>query len=392
MKNKMPSAILGAAFLMATSAIGPGFLTQTTVFTEKLMASFAFVILLSILLDIGAQLTIWRVLTMSGLRAQDLANKLLPGLGYVLAGLILMGGFVFNTANMGGCGLGLQIVTGLSIEWCAAISCLVALVIFWMKEFGKALDTFTKILGVVMILLTFYVAVSSNPPIGEALKNAVWPQQFDSIAIVTLVGGTVGGYISFAGAHRLLDAGISGEKNLSQVSKSAVSGIVITGVMRVILFLAVLGVVMSGVALAKQNPAASVFQIAAGNVGYKFFGVVMWCAAITSVVGCAYTSISFIRSLHATVEKYNRQYIAAFIVISTFSFLIIGNPVKLLVSAGAVNGLILPLALAVILLASRKATLMGKYKHPVWMQVFAWCVVVVMTAMSIYSLGKWIAA
>jgi Mn2+/Fe2+ NRAMP family transporter len=392
MKNKMPSAILGAAFLMATSAIGPGFLTQTTVFTEKLMASFAFVILLSILLDIGAQLTIWRVLTMSGLRAQDLANKLLPGLGYVLAGLILMGGFVFNTANMGGCGLGLQIVTGLSIEWCAAISCLVALVIFWMKEFGKALDTFTKILGVVMILLTFYVAVSSNPPIGEALKNALWPQQFDSIAIVTLVGGTVGGYISFAGAHRLLDAGISGEKNLSQVSKSAVSGIVITGVMRVILFLAVLGVVMSGVALAKQNPAASVFQIAAGNVGYKFFGVVMWCAAITSVVGCAYTSISFIRSLHATVEKYNRQYIAAFIVISTFSFLIIGNPVKLLVSAGAVNGLILPLALAVILLASRKATLMGKYKHPVWMQVFAWCVVVVMTAMSIYSLGKWIAA
>jgi Mn2+/Fe2+ NRAMP family transporter len=392
MKNKMPSAILGAAFLMATSAIGPGFLTQTTVFTEKLMASFAFVILLSILLDIGAQLTIWRVLTMSGLRAQDLANKLLPGLGYVLAGLILMGGFVFNTANMGGCGLGLQIVTGLSIEWCAAISCLVALVIFWMKEFGKALDTFTKILGVVMILLTFYVAVSSNPPIGEALKNALWPQQFDSIAIVTLVGGTVGGYISFAGAHRLLDAGISGEKNLSQVSKSAVSGIVITGVMRVILFLAVLGVVMSGVALAKQNPAASVFQIAAGNVGYKFFGVVMWCAAITSVVGCAYTSISFIRSLHATVEKYNRQYIAAFIVISTFSFLIIGNPVKLLVSAGAVNGLILPLALAVILLASRKATLMGKYKHPVWMQVFAWCVVVIMTAMSIYSLGKWIAA
>jgi Mn2+/Fe2+ NRAMP family transporter len=41
------SVLLGAAFLMATSSIGPGFLTQTTVFTGKLMASFGFVILMS---------------------------------------------------------------------------------------------------------------------------------------------------------------------------------------------------------------------------------------------------------------------------------------------------------------------------------------------------------
>ncbi|MFZ7143643.1 hypothetical protein ACLSY0_11005 [Avibacterium avium] len=53
-KNR--SALLGAAFLMATSAIGPGFLTQTATFTQTLFASFGFVILLSILLDIGAQL------------------------------------------------------------------------------------------------------------------------------------------------------------------------------------------------------------------------------------------------------------------------------------------------------------------------------------------------
>ena len=45
------NAVLGAAFLMATSAIGPGFLTQTATFTNSLLASFGFVILLSILLD-----------------------------------------------------------------------------------------------------------------------------------------------------------------------------------------------------------------------------------------------------------------------------------------------------------------------------------------------------
>ena len=37
-------------FLMATSAIGPAFLTQTAVFTAQFYASFAFAILISIII------------------------------------------------------------------------------------------------------------------------------------------------------------------------------------------------------------------------------------------------------------------------------------------------------------------------------------------------------
>ena len=50
---QITAAFSGAAFLMATSAIGPGFLTQTAVFSWQLAGSFGFVILLSVLLDIG---------------------------------------------------------------------------------------------------------------------------------------------------------------------------------------------------------------------------------------------------------------------------------------------------------------------------------------------------
>lgn len=371
---------------MATSAIGPGFLTQTTVFTAQLLASFGFVILISILLDIGAQLNIWRVLTMSEMRAQDLANKLLPGLGHFLAALIVFGGLVFNVANMGGCGLGINVITGMSVEVAAIISCVIALVLFWVKEFGNAMDNFAKVLGVLMIVLTLYVAISSNPPFLEAAHRSFVPLKIDVMTIVTLVGGTVGGYISFAGAHRLLDAGIKGQKNLQQINRSAVSGIVITGVMRTVLFLAALGVVVGGGILSEKNPPASVFQLAAGNVGYKFFGVVMWSAAITSVVGCAYTSVSFLRSLHPYVEKFQRPIISGFIIISTLGFLVLGNPVKLLVTAGTINGFIFPIALAVILLASGKTRLLHSYKHPVWMQVAGWCVVAIMTWMAAITL------
>src|SRR5690349_16969655 len=122
---------------MATSAIGPGFITQTTVFTQQLLTSFGFVILISILLDIAAQLNIWRIVAVSEKRAQDIANNLLPGMGYLLAFLIVLGGLAFNIGNVAGAGLGLDILfpaLDASQEnpvYGAIISAAIALVIFW---------------------------------------------------------------------------------------------------------------------------------------------------------------------------------------------------------------------------------------------------------------------
>ncbi len=389
LKPNRSSAILGAAFLMATSAIGPGFLTQTIVFTQQLAASFGFVILLTIALDIGAQLNIWRVITISELRAQDLANKVFPGLGYFLALLIVLGGLAFNIGNIAGCGLGLNVLTGLNITYGAIISCIVALFIFWMKEAGNLLDAFTKVLGILMILLTLYVAISSQPPITEAITRSFLPTTIDVQTIVTLVGGTVGGYISFSGAHRLLDADIKGIAQIQQVNKSAISGIIITGIMRTVLFLAALGVVSSGATIDAANPPSSVFKIAAGNIGYKFFGVVMWSAAITSVVGAAYTSVSFLKTFSSLFKQYERWLITGFIIFSTVVFVIVGKPVQVLIIAGALNGFILPIALAVILVAARHKTLLKNYVHPMWMQMAGWLVVVAMTVLCGITIYKW---
>ena len=373
---------------MATSAIGPGFLTQTAQFTADLKTSFGFVILVSLLLDIGAQMNIWRVITVTNRKAQQLANELLPGLGIFLAALIVFGGLVFNTGNIAGCGLGLQALTGLDTATGAISSCAVALFIFWYREAGLLIDSFVKLLGILMILFTLYIAISSQPPVAEALYRTVWPEKIDLLKIVTLVGGTVGGYISFAGAHRLLDAGIKGPASLPQVTRSSVTGILITSIMRFVLFFAALGVVWQGIQLSPDNPAGSVFQSAAGNWGYRFFGFVMWCAAITSVVGASYTSVSFVRSFHPILEKYNRLLVTIFIVTALVIFLVMGKPVSLLILAGAVNGLILPVALAVILLAVGKKKIIGNYRHPLWLTLAGWLVVAVMSWMGVVTIRE----
>ncbi|ELK48936.1 natural resistance-associated macrophage protein [Halobacillus sp. BAB-2008] len=372
---------------MATSAIGPGFLTQTTHFTQQLAASFGFVILISIIIDIGAQLNIWRIIAIAEKPAQDIANSLVPGLGVFLSVLIVAGGLAFNIGNIAGAGLGTNVLFGISPELGALFSGIVAVGVFLVREAGKVMDRFAQIAGFVMIALTIFVMFSAEPPVGEAITKTFVPDTIDFLAITTLVGGTVGGYITFAGGHRLLDAGVKGKESLGEVTKSSVSAIGIASVMRIFLFLASLGVIASGFTLNPDNPPASVFQAAAGNVGYKIFGVIMWAAAVTSVVGAAYTSVSFIRTFSKTIEKYHKWFIVAFIIISTSVFVSIGQPVKILILVGSLNGLILPIALGVMLVAANNRKIVGKdYKHPIWLTVFGVIIVIAMAYMGGLSL------
>lgn len=389
--SQPPSAtntLLGAAFLMATSAVGPGFLTQTTVFTQQLLANFGFVILLSILLDLGAQLNIWRIIAITEKRAQDIANDLFFGLGYLLSALIVLGGLAFNIGNVAGAGLGIEAMSGLDVKIGALVSAAIGIALFLLPEAGKAMDNFAKYLGILMLLLIAYVVFSANPPVGEAILRTVAPQQFDPIATITLVGGTVGGYITFAGGHRLLEAGIKGAHYLPQVNRSATTGILVTSVIRYFLFLATLGVLAMGLTLSKDNPPASVFQLAAGQTGYRLFGVLMWSAAITSVIGSAYTSVSFLRTFHPSLERNHRYITVGFIALSTLIFIAIGKPVQILVFVGTVNGFILPIALSVMLIAARNKRLVGEYRHPLWLQLAGWLVVLIMSGMALQTLLK----
>ena len=212
------------------------------------------------------------------------------------------------------------------------------------------MDTVTKVLGGIMIVVIFIVICVVKPPIGSAIKNTFVPETGYmklGTAIITLLGGTVGGYITFSGAHRLIDGGITGKNRLKDINKSSVMGIAIATVVRILLFLAILGVVVKGVTLDSGNPAADAFKQGAGEIGYRFAGLVLLCAAITSIIGAAYTSVSFMKTFHPVIAKNENWFVIGFITVSTLIMLILGNPAALLVIAGAVNGLILPITLAV---------------------------------------------
>jgi Mn2+/Fe2+ NRAMP family transporter len=391
--NAVGRPLFGAMFLMATSAIGPGFITQTTQFTAQLGAAFAFAILVSILVDIALQLNVWRVIGVSGLRAQELGNRVMPGIGHVLAFFVVLGGFVFNVGNVAGAGLGLDAMLGLDPKWGGAFSAVIAIGVFLSRRAGVAMDRIVIVLGFVMIAMTAYVAIVSQPPVGAALREAVQPSQVDFLAIMTLVGGTVGGYITYAGAHRLVDANVRGLANVATISRASVTGVLVTGLMRTLLFLAVLGVVSTGAVLDPANPAAAAFKAAAGEIGLRLFGVILWAAAITSVIGASYTSVSFLVGASAALAARRNLLVVLFIVASTAVFLAAGAaPVPLLIFAGAFNGLILPVGVAVILwVALRRHDLLDGYAYPQWLAgigVAAWLLTIYLGWLSLGRLGQ----
>ena len=392
MKAKAKSgALLGAAFLMATSAIGPGFLTQTAKFTGDFQASFGFVILISVILSAIAQLNIWRVLCVSGMRGQDVGNRLLPGLGYFISFLIVLGGLVFNIGNVGGGALGIQTTLGIPVQISYFIAGGLAVLVFLSKDAKGIMDKLVKILGGIMIVVILVVIFIVKPPVATAVKNSFVPDaKLGTLvpAILTLLGGTVGGYITFAGAHRLIDAGVTGEEKLKDIQYSAVMGMIVAAIVRILLFLAVLGVVVKGVTLDAGNPAADAFFQGAGEIGRRFSGLVLTCAAITSIIGAAYTSVSFLKTFSSKIAEKENLWTIAFIVISTLVMAFLGKPATLLVLAGALNGLILPVTLGVCLVASQNKKIVGEnYKHPKLLFILGIVVVLLSAYVGIRSLS-----
>ncbi len=361
--------LLAAIFLMATSAIGPGFITQTATFTAKLGAAFAFAILASILIDFVVQLNIWRITALTRRNASETANSAIPGSGYLLAVLVMVGGLAFNVGNIAGAGLGMNAMFGLDPKIGGAISALLAIGVFLSKRAGLLLDRSLIGLGILMIVMTLIVAVTSNPPVGDALRQTIFPDVIDFPTITTIVGGTVGGYITYSGAHRLLDKGLVGEENLAAVTKASLTGIAVTGVMRFVLFLAILGVVASGVTLdlssQAANPAGQAFAASLGNWGMRIFGVVLWAAAITSVIGAAYTSVSFLVAFMEMTDRSRNIATVIFIAVSLAVFVTIGTaPAALLVFVGGFNGLILPIGLTIFTYVGfARSDLMGGHHY-----------------------------
>ncbi len=296
---------------------------------------------------------------------------------------VSLGGLVFNIGNVGGAATGFNIVFGFPLKVGTVVAGVIGILIFLSKDAKNFMDKLTKYLGSIMIVTVLYVAFRSKPPVVEAIGSVGHLNEFPNLVfpIITLLGGKL------RRLHHILRCTSSSgcrflrNQDLPHVRRSVLMGISVSGVMRILLFLAVLGVVTAtpevvGSEAWVASPPAAAFKAGAGIIGYKIFGLVILFAAITSIIGAAYTSVSFLKTLHPFIMENEKWFVIGFIAVSTVIMTLLGQPATLLVLAGSVNGLILPITLLVILLASRRKDIVGEdYKHPTVLIVLGVCVV-----------------
>lgn len=389
------SALLAAAFLTGASSIGPGFLVQTSLFTAQHTASLAAAVAAMILLDIITKLNIWRVLGISGLRGQELANRVLPGSGNVIAVLVTFGGFTFAIGNIGGAALGLNAVCGLPVQIGYVLSSGLAISLFLVKNARSGINRASQVLSVMVLIVLIIMVFQTKPPMDQVAKGLIFPEHpyLLLFPLITLLGGSTGGYISYAGAHRFLDYGITGKENLKGIQTSTLISCGITGFSRILIFLVVFGVCASGGTLAAQsiataeNPAAEAFLLGAGQLGSRLFGLALFCAGITTIIGSSYTSVSFLKTLNPVIEKNEKWFITGFIGLAAILMATIGKATALLVIAGVINGFLLPLTLAITLWSIRDKSIVGEdYHHPKWLVVTGILVTLITTYASFVAL------
>lgn len=225
---------------------------------------------------------------------------------------------------------------------------------------------------------------------GETLTAMVMPSDFSSLLLptLTIVGGAVGGY--YTGAQRLIGIGLTSEQNMPAITKAAWAGISIAVLIRFLLFFAILGVVVTGITLNQDNPAADAFQHGAGDLGYYIFGLVLFVASITSVVGNSYMAISLVKTLFPTIAKHEKFWCVGFIIVTSLGTVLMNMPIFLLMLAGLVNSIILPIVLATMLVATKRPDIVGQYKHPKYLTYLGSMIVVVMAAASVFNIESFI--
>ena len=382
--------LIAAAFLTATSAMGPGFLTQTAQFTAQYLASLSFGIVIVIIMDMIAQTNVSSVIGASGMHAQELYGRLSRPLGFVFIVLISVGGLTFNVGNVGGTALGLEAMTGLDQRIGILLGGALCICVFLSRTGTKVMDTIAKVMGIAILLCVLYLCIASQPPVGLVAQKLFAPNNAENLIspMCTLLGGSCGGYIIFSGAHRLIDAGYGGNKeDVSLFRKSSVVSVAVSGTVRILLFLCVLAVCYIGTEPSPEristivnadNPAATAFRVELGDMGYRLFGIALFAASVTSVIGATYTTVSFLKTLHPAIAKNERWFCIGIIVISTIMILAFGSIKEVMIFVGALNAAILPLSLVSSLIVSGNKKLVGEnYRHPKVLYILGWVVAAV---------------
>ena len=367
-------AALGPGFLICGSFIGPGTVTSST----RAGAGYGYELLWCIVFSVIAVIVTQGMAARLGVVTQkDLAETLQiafddrPLLRKLLVGLVALaiavGGFAYMGGDLTGTALGVSALTGVSTHIIAPIwgLCIMLLLSFA----GDALKYLEKLLAVCVVVMAIVFLITMivvKPDMGE-IFNGVVPHIPDGslMTCLALIGTTVVPYNMFLHAASAKRTWHSAEE-LPLVAFGTNIPMIIGGIVTGAILITS-AAVMQGMTVKNAMDMAVQLQPTLGDYAQPFMAVGLVAAGISSAV-CTPMGVSYVfaglwgwktdRSDKRFVIT-NAAVLVTGIIISAFGF----NPIALIMTAQAVNGIVLPVVVGVTVYLTCSKKIMGSFTN-----------------------------
>ena len=393
----------GPGLLVTAAFIGPG----TLVTASRAGAGYGVTLLWAVLFSVAATGILQNMAARVGLAGRrglaeairdSLANRWIRvGALGLIAVTLLVGAAAFQTGNLIGAALGINLLSGLPTAALALSVGGLAAAVLMTGTYRTIQNTLVGLVGLMSVVFCA-VAVLTAPDIGDMLAGLLIPRlpPGSLLTVLALIGTTFVTYNLFLHASTVLERwpdADRNEENLRESRRDTVFAVALGGVITAAVIVASAPLLGQGADAA--NVAAIADQLAPilGRAAPVFFGLGLFAAGLTSAItaplAAAYAvsgALGWPPNLRSGRFRLLWGLVLATGVVCAVTLGAAPYQVILLAQAG--NGIVLPLMLVLLLIVANKTGIMGPHRNSRLANVLGVIVVLVISGLSLTQLAR----
>ena len=393
----------GPGLLVTAAFIGPG----TLVTAGRAGAGYGMTLLWTVLFSVAATAILQDMAARVGLAGRrglaeairdSLANRWIRvGVLGLIAGAILLGNAAFQTGNLIGAALGLNLLTGLPMSVLALGIGGLAAGLLMTGTYRTIQNTLVGLVGL-MSLLFCAVAVLTAPDLGDLIAGLLIPRipPGSLLTVLALIGTTFVSYNLFLHASTVLerwpDAGRNHE-NLRESRRDTVCAVALGGLITASVVVASSPLLGQGADAANAASIANQLAPILGRAAPVFFGLGLFAAGLTSAITAPLAAAYAVSGALGWPPdlRSDRFRLLWGLVLSTGVVCAVtlgGAPYQVILLAQAGNGIVLPLTLVLLLIVVNRTGIMGRHRNSRLANALGVIVVLVISGLSLMQLAR----
>lgn len=394
---------LGPGFLVTAAFIGPGTVTTTSVAGAKYGCTLLWVIIFSIFATIILQEMTCRLGIISRTGLGEAIRKIFntPFLSFSAIFLVVaaigFGNAAFETGNLIGAAIGLEVLTHISLKiWIVIVSIGAFSLLAWGKY--RAIESVLIAMVVIMSLVFILTAIIVRPDISQIFRGIFRPAIPDGslITVIALIGTTVVPYNLFLHSSSVQEKWsdiIPHQHALTESRIDTIVSISIGGLITMaIVATASIAFFKQGVKIDNAAMMANQLEPLLGRAAKYFFAIGFFAAGMTSAITAPLAAAYAIAGISGWKYKLSDtkfRLVWSTIILIGMIFAIMGrSPIEAIVFAQAANGILLPVMGIFLLVVMNRRDLLGEYKNGIVANVLGILVMVITISLGISQVLK----